>query len=80
MKHTIMERSVTPERSAARERYGSTAVKVVATLEQVLSDPEVQVVVISTPNSTHYPFAKVGDHATAYPFSLCSKSLDNLQR
>lgn len=80
MKHTIMERSATPERSAARERYGSTGVKVVATLGQVLSDPEVQVVVISTPNSTHYSFAKVGDYATTYSSLLCSKFLDNLQR
>ncbi|KAF8317861.1 putative NAD binding Rossmann fold oxidoreductase [Clavulina sp. PMI_390] len=56
--HTILERSATSEKSAARDRYGHTGVKVVTTLDEVLANPEVQVIVISTPNYTHYDFAK----------------------
>lgn len=56
--HMIMERSAIAEKSAARDRYGQTGFKVVNTLDEVLADPEVDVIVISTPNSTHYDFAK----------------------
>ena len=53
-----MERGATATHSLARDRYGSE-LKVVNTLEEVVSDPDVDCVVISTPNSTHYSFAKV---------------------
>ncbi|KAG8934221.1 hypothetical protein FRC02_010391 [Tulasnella sp. 418] len=55
--HSIMERSATPTKSTARALYGDQ-IKVVTTLEEITGDPEVQCVVISTPNSTHYPYAK----------------------
>ena len=61
-----MERSATAEKSAARDRYGQTGFKVVNTLDEVLADPEVDVIVISTPNSTHYDFATV--RTTPTPF------------
>ncbi|KDQ10712.1 hypothetical protein BOTBODRAFT_57915 [Botryobasidium botryosum FD-172 SS1] len=55
--HSIMERSATAARSAARDRYGND-VKVVNTFEEVVGDAEVECVVISTPNSTHFDYAK----------------------
>jgi len=55
--HSILERKATPEKSLARDRYGPNT-KVVTTYEEVLNDPECDLVVIGTPNSTHYPFAK----------------------
>ncbi|KAG8889128.1 hypothetical protein FRB98_005743 [Tulasnella sp. 332] len=55
--HSILERSATAEHSEARKRYGND-INVVTTFEQVINDPEVDCVVISTPNATHYPFAK----------------------
>ena len=58
---TIVERSATPAKSAARDRYGE-GITVVNNLEDVLNDPEVQCVVVGTPNTTHYPFAKVSSY------------------
>lgn len=55
--HSILERSATATKSEARSRYGNH-IKVVTTIEEVLNDPEVQAVVVGTPNSTHYGFAK----------------------
>ncbi|KAF8343837.1 uncharacterized protein EI90DRAFT_3027278 [Cantharellus anzutake] len=56
----IVERKATPESSIARDRYGSQFpnLKVANTLEEVLTDEEVELVVISTPNATHHPYAK----------------------
>jgi hypothetical protein len=56
--HSIMERSATPTKSAARERYGNH-IKVVNTLDEVLNDADVECVVIGTPNTTHFEYAKV---------------------
>ncbi|KAG8907517.1 hypothetical protein FRB99_003890 [Tulasnella sp. 403] len=54
--HSILERSATHTSSEARARYGD--IKIVTTLDDVLQDGEVDCVVISTPNSTHFSFAK----------------------
>ena len=62
--HTIWERSATSEHSVARDLYRSTGVKVVSTFEEILADPEVDLVVVSTPNSTHYPYAKASHPPT----------------
>ncbi|KAG9019413.1 hypothetical protein FRB90_002565 [Tulasnella sp. 427] len=55
--HSILERSATATKSEARTRYGDQ-IKVVTTIEDILNDPEVQCVVVGTPNSTHYAYAK----------------------
>ncbi|BEJ01899.1 hypothetical protein CcaverHIS631_0605810 [Cutaneotrichosporon cavernicola] len=52
--HSVMERSA---RGKAQEVCGKD-IKVVKTIAEVVEDPEVDVVVVSTPNNTHYPFAK----------------------
>jgi len=54
--HSILERSATAEKSVARDKY--PGIKVVTTLQEVVGDPEVEVVVLSTPNSTHFEYAK----------------------
>ncbi len=60
---TIVERKASSESSVARDRYGSesqvTNLKIVNTLEEALSNEEVELVVVSTPNTTHYSYAKV---------------------
>ena len=48
----IMERST----DEARKRYPE--VRIARSVEPILSDPEIQVVVVGTPNDTHYEFAK----------------------
>ncbi|EJU01577.1 NADP-binding protein [Dacryopinax primogenitus] len=55
--HSILERGAAPEKSFAREKYGE-GIKVVTTFEEVTGDKEVDVVVLSTPNNTHYAYAK----------------------
>ena len=42
--HTIYERRATPTESKARDKYGHLGVKVVSTLDEVLADPEVDLV------------------------------------
>jgi len=64
---TIVERKASSDSSLARDRYGSQLpnLKIVNTIEEVLVDheEEVELVVISTPNATHYPYAKAALNA-----------------
>ena len=71
---TIVERKATAESSISRDRYGSQVpdLKVVNTLEEVLEDDEIELVVISTPNPTHYPYAKV---CKQFPSRILNESL-----
>jgi scyllo-inositol 2-dehydrogenase (NADP+) len=50
--HSVWERT----KNNAVEKYPS--VKTVRTLEEILNDPDVDLVVVNTPNSTHYDYAK----------------------
>ncbi|KDQ64707.1 hypothetical protein JAAARDRAFT_28352 [Jaapia argillacea MUCL 33604] len=59
--YAVMERNpATPTRGKAHERFGAKmdGVKIIRTYEEVLSDKEVELVVISTPSETHYALAK----------------------
>ena len=40
----------------AREKYPS--IKIAKTIEAVLADPSIDLVVITSPNTTHFPYAK----------------------
>ncbi|KAJ7068142.1 hypothetical protein C8F01DRAFT_1117000 [Mycena amicta] len=53
----ILERNPQSEGGKLHERFG-VAVKIYNTLEQVLQDPEIELVIVGTPNPTHYPYAK----------------------
>lgn len=63
--HSVMERSASPTNSRARDRYGD-GIKVVNSLDEVLTDAEVECVVISTPNDTHFDYAKVSTTPSAW--------------
>ncbi|KAJ7095251.1 hypothetical protein B0H15DRAFT_828701 [Mycena belliarum] len=54
---SVLERNPKSEGGKLFDRFGVTA-KIHNTLEQVLADPEVELVIIGTPNSTHYAYAK----------------------
>ncbi|KAJ7699944.1 hypothetical protein B0H17DRAFT_1047816 [Mycena rosella] len=54
---SVLERNPTVDGGKLRERFGVTA-KIHNTLEQVLGDSEIELVIIGTPNPTHYPYAK----------------------
>ena len=66
--HSILERKATPETSDARDFF--PGVKVVTTLNEVLDDEEVDLVVLSGPNGTHFEHAKV-----SWECSLLSRNL-----
>ncbi|MEO7800446.1 MAG: oxidoreductase [Ginsengibacter sp.] len=67
--------------AAANARY--PAAKVVATTEEIFNDDEVNLVVISTPNSAHLPLAaaalNAGKHVVVdKPFTITTKDADEL--
>jgi len=55
--HSVLERNPTTEGGKVAERFG-VSVKMHRCLDEVLADPDVELVIIGTPNSTHYEFAK----------------------
>lgn len=85
--HSVLERSadLSPDtktgrsytKSAAKDRCGE-GVKVVKTLEEVVQDPEVELVVIGVPNGLHFDYAKqcmeAGKHGERHPNALSSPS------
>ncbi|KAI0751506.1 oxidoreductase [Daedaleopsis nitida] len=59
--HAVMERKPITPGGKLQERFGEDAAKGVVihnSFEAVLADPEVELVVISTPSETHYDLAK----------------------
>lgn len=68
--HSVLERKPTSPGGKLAARFGpesATNVKIHNSLEEVLADPEIELVVVGTPSETHYEFAKkvleVGKHA-----------------
>ncbi|KAF8076238.1 hypothetical protein FPV67DRAFT_1470921 [Lyophyllum atratum] len=55
--HSVLERNPQSTGGKVHDRFG-VAVKIHRTLAGVLNDPEVELVIVGTPNETHYSFAK----------------------
>jgi predicted dehydrogenase len=55
--NAVLERSPKTEGGKLQERFG-VAATVYATLDDVLNDEDIELIVIATPNETHYEFAK----------------------
>jgi predicted dehydrogenase len=55
--HSVLERNPKTEGGKVHQRFGVSP-KIHASLESVLGDAQIELVIISTPNETHYPFAK----------------------
>ena len=55
--NAVLERSPKTEGGKLQERFGVTAT-VYTSLDDVLNDKEIELIVIATPNETHYEFAK----------------------
>lgn len=75
--HAVLERSPSSPGGKLAARFGAEAangVKIYRTYEEVLSDPEVELVCISTPSETHYALAKLaleaGKHGAQQSFGL----------
>lgn len=56
--HSVLERSPKTPGGKLTQRYSTLSAKIHNKLEDVLSDPEIELVVVATPNETHYAFAK----------------------
>lgn len=55
--HSVLERNPAQEGGSVKRRFGAS-VKIHRSFEAVIGDPEIELVVIGTPNDTHYDFAK----------------------
>ncbi|EJD00967.1 NAD-binding protein [Fomitiporia mediterranea MF3/22] len=55
--HSVLERNPTSEGGKVKERFGVTT-KIHRSLEDVLADPEIELIIVNTPSSTHFEFAK----------------------
>jgi len=55
--HSVLERNPKSSGGKLHEKFG-VEVKIHRSLEDVLADPEVELIIVGTPNDTHYKFAK----------------------
>lgn len=55
--HSVLERNPTQEGGNVRRRFGAS-VKIHTSFEAVIADPEIELIIVGTPNDTHYNFAK----------------------
>lgn len=74
----VLERNPQSEGGKVQERFGVTPPKIYRTLDEVLADPEIELVVVGTPNETHYEFAKLilsaGKHSKGITFYVINAS------
>ncbi|OCB84537.1 NAD-binding protein [Sanghuangporus baumii] len=55
--YAVLERNPKTEGGRVKERFGVT-IKIHRTFEDVLADNEIELVIVGTPNATHYEFSK----------------------
>lgn len=55
--HSVLERNPSSEGGRVKERFGVTT-KIHRSLEDVLADGEIELVIVGTPNATHFEYAK----------------------
>ena len=55
--HAVLERSPHIEGGRVKERFGVTT-KIHRSFEEVLTDEEIELVIVGTPNATHFEYAK----------------------
>lgn len=71
----VLEPNPSSDGGKVKERFG-VSVKVHRSLEDVIRDSEVELVIVATPNDTHHSFAKAaldaGKHGEHNFFSSCS--------
>ncbi len=60
--YAVLERNPQTEGGKVNERFGVTP-KIHRTLDGVLADKDIELIIIGTPNGTHYEFAKAALNA-----------------
>lgn len=81
--HPGFNLSTIVQRSSTRASQVYKGVKVVNSIESVLEDPAIELVIVNTPNETHYDFTRkvleAGKHAVVEkPFSVTTAEADKL--
>lgn len=59
--HAVLERKPDSPGGKLQARFGAESaqgVKICNSLDEVLADPEIELVIVGTPSETHYEFAK----------------------
>jgi predicted dehydrogenase len=63
----VLERNPETPGGKVHQRFGITT-RIHRTIEEVVNDSDIELVIVGTPNDTHYPFAKAalqaGKHGT----------------
>lgn len=76
----VLERNPQSAGGKVNERFGVTVPKIYKTLDDVLADPEIELVIVGTPNDTHYKFAKAvlsaGKHGIPIRFNRSWPGVD----
>jgi hypothetical protein len=71
--HSVLERNPQSEGGKVKDRFGVN-VKIHRSLDEVLADSGVELVIVGTPNETHYAFAKAalaaGKHGKHPPLGV----------
>lgn len=70
--HSVLERNPKTPGGKVYERFGAS-VKIHNTIEQVLADGEIELVIVGTPNDTHYALAKAALEAGKHGEYLCNR-------
>ncbi|EGO01865.1 hypothetical protein SERLA73DRAFT_177414 [Serpula lacrymans var. lacrymans S7.3] len=55
--HAVLERNPQTDGGKVKERFGVTTT-IYRTIDEVVNDKEIELVIVGTPNDTHYPLAK----------------------
>lgn len=67
--YAVLERTPKSEGGKVKDRFGHSP-KIYRSLEDVLADKEIELVVVGTPNDTHYDFAKAALSAGKHGIQL----------
>jgi predicted dehydrogenase len=77
--HAVLERNPNSPGGKVKERFG-VETKVYRTIEEVVADKEIELVIVGTPNDTHYSLAKAaleaGKHGMSLPYTFGSSHLN----
>lgn len=83
MAHTGFNLSTVVQRKSNSSSQHYPSIRVVRSVEEVINDPAVELVVVNTPNETHFPYAvralEAGKHVVVEkPFTVSVKEADDL--
>lgn len=61
--YAVLERNPQSEGGKVKDRFGFAPQIIHRSIQDVCADPRVQLIIVGTPNETHYDYAKAALHA-----------------